>query len=187
MEDHCTHDQTSQQFPGINMVSPTKPLISFMDARKRKGGNSIGDTNENVYSSRPTPLSLQLPPDPNKDSEQFNTLVVKTIRQSGIHKHTFTCKKPPKGWHGCRLCYDKALNNGTKPKELVLEHENDGTTTIQELYSAKERPIGSTSTTEQEFVKPYDPEILCHHLRKEISFGSSIDLSWNLLMTLMTI
>ena len=161
-------EQTSQQFPGINMGTLSKPIISSMDARKRKGGDSIGDTNEIVYSSRPTPLSLQLPPDPNKDSEQFNTLVEITICQCGIHEHTFTCKKPPKGWHGCRLCYDRALNNGTKPKELVLVHENDGTTTINELYSAKEKPIGSTSTAQQEFVEPYDPEK--HPLKDELSY-----------------
>ena len=169
----CNHDVTdtvvmSQQFPGINVGTLTKPIISSVDARKRKGGDYFGDTNETVSSSRPTPLSLQLPPDPNKDSEQFNTLVVTTICQCGIHKHTFTCKKPKKGWNGCRLCYDKALNNGTKPKELVLEHENDGTTTINELYSAKERPIGSTSTTEQEYVEPYDPER--HPAKEELCY-----------------
>ena len=169
----CNHDVTdtvvmSQQFPGINVGTLTKPIISSVDARKRKGGDYFGDTNETVSSSRPTPLSLQLPPDPNKDSEQINTLVVTTICQCGIHKHTFTCKKPKKGWNGCRLCYDKALNNGTKPKELVLEHENDGTTTINELYSAKERPIGSTSTTEQEYVEPYDPER--HPAKEELCY-----------------
>ena len=58
---------------------------------------SIGDTNETKSSSNPTPLALQLPPDPNEESEQFKTFVGTTICHCGIHIHTFTCKKPPKG------------------------------------------------------------------------------------------
>jgi len=51
----------------------------------------------------------------------------------GIHTHSFTCKKPPKGWHGCRLCYKKGFNNGTKPVELVYTIQPDGTIEWYEL------------------------------------------------------
>ena len=155
-----------------------------MDARKRKGSNSIGDTNETVYSSRPTPYSMQLPPDPAKENEQFKTFVCLVISRCGIHVHTFTCKKPPKGWLGCRLCYDKALSNGTRPIELRGTMQPDGTTNWEEVDSRKKsvdeiQPDGSIITVEQEYVE-YDPEV---HTSKEnlypyhlaafgLSFGS---------------
>ena len=106
----CTRDTTQSTFvskyPGIEMrfggvLPPSKS--------KAKAA-SIGDTNETKSSSNPTPLALQLPPDPAEESEQFKTFVGTTICHCGIHIHTFTCKKPPKGWHGCRLCFDKALS-----------------------------------------------------------------------------
>jgi len=178
-------EQTSQQYPGINVVTPTKPIISSMDARKRTGGKSIGDTNKTVYSSRPTPYSMQLPPDPAKENEQFKTFVGLVISRCGIHVHTFTCKKPPKGWHGCRLCYDKALSNGTRPIELRCTMQPDGTTNWEEVDSRKKsvdeiQPDGSIITVEQEYVEPYDPEgthqkriyILYHLAAVGLSFGS---------------
>ena len=179
-------EQTSQQYPGINVVTPTKPIISSMDARKRTGGKSIGDTNKTVYSSRPTPYSMQLPPDPAKESEQFKTFVCLVICRCGIHVHTFTCKKPPKGWLGCRLCYDKALSNGTRPIELRGTMQPDGTTNWEEVDSRKTsvdeiQPDGSIITVEQEYVEPYDPEV---HTSKEnlypLPSGSSRTVVWEL-------
>jgi len=164
VDDHCTQantDQTSQKYPGINVVTPTKPIISSMDL-KRKGGKSIGDTSQNVFSSRPKPRATELPPDPEINDGDFKTFVAVTICHCGIHIHTFTCKKPPKGWHGCRLCFPKALSNGTRPIELASSIQPDGTTQWDELdphvteYETEE-PHGYTRKVKQDCVEAWDP------------------------------
>ena len=80
----------------------------------------------------PPPRAILLPPDPHLRSE-YKTHVAVTVCHCGIHTHSFTCKKPPKGWHGCRLCYKKGLSNGTKPVELVYTIQPDGTIEWYEL------------------------------------------------------
>ena len=175
------------RYPGIVMTIPTKPILSYLDELRMEKKNAkknatIGDTSQTVSSSRPTPLALQLPPDPIKESEQFKEHVGNIICFCGIHQHTHTCRKPPKGWRRCRLCKPTALNDGTKPLELVLEHEHDETYTINVLESEQERPKGSTSTTQQEFVGPYDPE---NHTPKEklcspLQSDSSRTIIWEL-------
>jgi len=164
VDDHCTQantDQTSQKYPGINVVTPTKPIISSRDL-KRKGGKSIGDASQNVFSSRPKPRAMELPPDPEINDGDFKTFVGVTICHCGIHMHTFTCKKPPKGWHGCRLCFPKALSNGTRPIELASSIQPDGTTQWDELdphvteYEIEE-PRGYTRKVKQDCVEAWDP------------------------------
>ena len=168
VDDHCTQantDQTSQKYPGINVVTPTKPIISFMDSLKMKGGDSIGNTSRNVSSSRPRPSGSQLPPHPSKDEGSFKSFAGVTICHCGIHIHTFTCKKPPKGWHGCRLCFSKPLSNMTRPIELASSLQPNGTTQWDELYPygteyVKEKSDGSTEKGEQEYVRDpdWDPD-----------------------------
>ena len=172
----------SQQYPGINVVTPTKPIISSRDALRRKGGDSIGGTNETVYSSRPSAQAMRLPPDPTKDRKLFNTHVVITICQCGIHNHTFTCHKPPNGREGCRLCLPRAPNDGTKPIELRLEIKPDGSEQWDQIMNEDEiQADGSTSTVERKCVDPYDSEV---HITKEnlspLPSGSSRTIVWEL-------
>ena len=86
----------------------------------------------------PPPRAILLPPDPHLRSE-YKTHVAVTVCHCGIHTHSFTCKKPPKGWHGCRLCYQKGLSNGTKPVELVYTIQPDGTIEWYELEPEKQK------------------------------------------------
>lgn len=74
------------------------------------------------------PRVLELPPDPEEDKASYKSHVALTVCHCGIHTHSFTCKKPPKGWHGCRMCYGKALSNGTRPVELLASLQPDGST-----------------------------------------------------------
>ena len=162
----------SQQFPGINVGTLTKPIISSMDARKRIGGKSIGDTNETVYSSRPSAQAMRLPPDPTKDRKLFNTHVVITICQCGIHNHTFTCKKPKTGLEGCRLCLPRAPSDGTRPIEIRLAIKPDGSVQWDQIMNEDEiQTDGSTSTVERKCVDPYDSEV---HITKEKSISFTI-------------
>ena len=157
MEDHCEHDdgiqQISQQFPGINIIPPEKPILA--------ANTSFSQTTQGLTSSRPKPRAAQLPPRHMEDD--FKTFVAVIICHSGIHMHTFTCKKPPKGWHGCRLCFPKALSNGTRPIELLASVQPDGTTQWDELdphiteYEIEE-PDGSPLKGSQDCIQSWDPD-----------------------------
>ena len=41
------------------------------------------------------------------------------ICRSGIHSHCFTCRKPPKGYTGCRMCKPSGLTVSTSPVQLI--------------------------------------------------------------------
>jgi len=167
-------------FQGIKMRAIPMPIIP---SKSKAKVSFIGDTNETISSSKPTPLALQLPPDPNKQGEQFKSFVGIIICHCGIHVHTFTCKKPPKGWQGCRLCYDKALNNGTRPIELRCTMQPDGTTQWDMLEKSRTevQADGSTKIIVENHVEPYDPEV---HTSKEnlypLPSGSVRTIVWEL-------
>ena len=40
------------------------------------------------------------------------------VCKCNIHKHTFTCRKPPNGWFGCRLCKPSGQSQSTRPVQL---------------------------------------------------------------------
>jgi len=119
-------------------------------------------------------------PDPDEDRGNYKTYVAITVCYCGnIHSHSFTCKKPPKGWHGCRLCYPKYLINFTKPIELVTDIQPDGSINWEELDSLVNTItpvpyppyyIKTTETTEntitQESVGPYNPDF--HQLKQNM-------------------
>ena len=46
------------------------------------------------------------------------------ILKIGIHKHTFTCKKPPSGKHKCRGGYPVASNAKTRPILLAINENH---------------------------------------------------------------
>jgi len=165
----CTRDDTTQstflsKYTGISMNSPSKMTLSSVSLKKNKNGKVPS-------SSRLRPQSTQLPPDPRIKKDDFKTFVGVTICHCGVHVHTFTCKKPPKGWHGCRLCFPKALSNSTRPIEIASSVQPDGTTQWDELdpygteYVTKsyesieelQQSDESTKTLTQEYVKPYEP------------------------------
>ena len=111
------------------------------------------------------PRVAHLPPDPVQDGDKFKTYVSYTICRCGIHEHTWTCRKPPKGWRGCRLCYPKECTCGTKPIELESILQPDGTIEWNE-FELCEKSVsvqevdGSINTVKQAYVCPYDPSQL---------------------------
>ena len=108
------------------------------------------------------PRVAHLPPDPVQDSDNFKNHVSCTICRCGTHEHTWTCRKPPKGWRGCRLCYPKECTCGTKPIELESILQPDGTIEWNE-FESREKSVsvqevdGSINTVKQAYVCPYDP------------------------------
>ena len=158
----CSNDTLKESFeshfPGIRMAA--NPIVTSSDTLKKD--NTKNQSNAVPSSSRSRPRATQLPPDPRIKDGEFKTFVGVTICHCGIHIHTFTCKKPPKGWHGCRLCFPKALSNGTRPIELASSIQPDGTTQWDELdphvteYETEE-PHGYTRKVKQDCVEAWDP------------------------------
>jgi hypothetical protein len=70
--------------------------------------------------------AMQLPPCPEELPAAFSAHVEKTICTCGIHEHCFTCKKPPNGWHGCRLCMPRGFCTCTKPVQLGINSVSGG-------------------------------------------------------------
>jgi len=184
------------RYPGIVMTIPTKPILSYSDElkmkmKKMKGKATIGDTSQTLSSSRPRPRATQLPPHPSNDMGNFKTFVAVTVCHCGIHVHTFTCKKPPKGWHGCRLCKPSPLSNGTRPLEIASSILTDGTTQWDELepYGTEYEPRcyetkqsdAPTRLVKQEYVSGWDPDR--HTMKEDISplkSDSSRTIIWEL-------
>jgi len=148
--------------------------------------SNANETRINAHKESWAPMVMHRPPDPANDGDTFKTFVSKIICRCGIHEHTFTCHKPPNGWHGCRLCYTRALNNGTKPIELSIERQPDGSVDYDMLDPCETTVTvtdvdGFTSTVKQEFVAPYDSEL---HVNKEnldlLQSGGRRTIVWEL-------
>ena len=164
----CSNDTLEESFeshfPGIRMAA--NPIVTSSDTLKKD--NTKNQSNAVPSSSRSRPRATQLPPDPRIRDGQFKSFVGVTICHCGIHMHTFTCKKPPKGWHGCRLCFPKALSDGSRPIEIAPSIQPLGNKQWDELdpygteYIEKKVDL-STQKIEQEYVKlsipdPEEPE-----------------------------
>lgn len=116
-----------EKLQGIELNPSLKPLPSSNDS-------SVGDANRQSFISKPPiPRAILVPPERERLVEYKSHVAATVCACGNIHTHSFTCRKPPKGWHGCRMCYSKALVNGTKPIELVCETKDDGTLLWQEL------------------------------------------------------
>ena len=55
------------------------------------------------------------PPHPAKNRRRFLHHAHRNILYSGIHSHCLTCRKPPRGYHGCRLNKPSGLCECTNP------------------------------------------------------------------------
>ena len=155
------------KYPGITMTIPNEPIGYTSSDEDSVTDNSTPQ----VSSRRALPRAMMEAPDPKREPEEFKTHVALTVCYCGnIHKHSFTCKKPLKGWHGCRMCYSKALSNGgTKPIELLCTVHTDGSIGWEELDSFthnfdKRQADGTIRSVQQQYVGPYDPE---KHTTKE--------------------
>jgi len=140
--DGCATESTTKRKSSLKRSKP----MSFVPKSSKANETAGSSVNKESW----TPMVMHRPPDPVQESDKFKNHVVMTICRCGIHEHTFTCHKPKNGWHGCRLCYTKALSNGTQPIELIIVNQPDGTF---EYYIHD-----SLEKSGQQFIRPYDPE-----------------------------
>lgn len=122
------------------------------------------DSNTAAWAKRPLPRTILLSPDPEEEVVKYESFVSETVCYCGLHSHSFTCKKPPRGWHKCRLCYPKSRHHKTRAIELYRdETEKDPDKQVKD----KE-------------VEPYDPfkhprsDILCFPIKP----GGGRDIAW---------
>ena len=175
-----TKPQDNQDTSVDTSASPSnKPIVLSQDTSSDEDSVTDNSTPQ-ARSRRPLPRATMEIPDPKEEPEKFKTHVALTVCCCGIHIHSFTCKKPPKGWHGCRLCYMKALSNGgTKPIELVSTVEPDGSIGWTELDSLthnfeQKQTDGTIISVQQEYVGSYDPK---KHTSKDNAYPLRSDIS----------
>ena len=51
----------------------------------------------------------------------IQTIFFENVLKTGIHEHTFTCKKPPQGFHHCRTGKPSGDSHKTQPVFLEIE------------------------------------------------------------------
>ena len=129
----CTDDPISDPPPSKRARTGFQLPPNIIEADNANMTLPAGSRPKNTASGNTSiPRVLEQPPHPVKESERFKTHVGLTVCYCGIHTHSFTCKKPPKGFHGCRMCYGRALSNGTRPIELFAS-VSDGVIQWDEL------------------------------------------------------
>ena len=129
----CTDDPISDPPPSKRARTGFQLPPNIIEADNANMTLPAGSRPKNTASGNTSiPRVLEQPPHPVKESEKFKTHVGLTVCYCGIHTHSFTCKKPPKGFHGCRMCYGRALSNGTRPIELFAS-ASDGVIQWDEL------------------------------------------------------
>ena len=68
---------------------------------------------------KPVGRAMFVSPCPENEREQFQKHAYCNVCTCGIHSHCLTCRKPPKGYTGCRLNMPRDNVKGTKPVELI--------------------------------------------------------------------
>ena len=72
-------------------------------------------------------------------TENWNHHLYTSLQRTGIHEHTFTCKKPPQGAERCRGAKPSALCNKTQP--IFLEYEENKFSNKKEIIETMPQPL----------------------------------------------
>ena len=81
------------------------------------------------------PICLRNCPIPGENPEAFQGRVYCCVCRVGLHEHRFTCAKPPKARHWCRLCYPRGLKNKNGPVQLIPNPHNDTDDKTQPVFT----------------------------------------------------
>ena len=114
---------------------------------------------------------MKHPPKPSDTQDNWKQFFWENILQTGIHEHTFTCKKPPSGRHRCRGAFPAGLSQSTQPLLLETSPEEEGnslsditptvsTATIPQLPSRYSR------NCQEQPIPPQDDRLIVWELRR---------------------
>lgn len=113
---------------------------------------------------RRTGRAMLVPPDPRNNRRDFCHFSNQTACTCGIHQHCLTCRKPPKGFTGCRLAMPRGLVFRTGPVELIdttMDEVRNAPVEYKVLDSVRER--SAVPIPRHEDLSPFenmDPRII---------------------------
>ena len=75
--------------------------------------------------------------------EEWKQYMWENIIQSRIHEHSITCRKPPSGYHGCRMVYGAGFNAKTQCRELKAQWDKreQGTPLLELVPEESKEPV----------------------------------------------
>jgi len=117
-----------------------------------------------------TGRAMMVLPDPEQDSDNYDQFTNDCICHSGIHTHCMTCRKPPRGWTGCRLAKPSGLVEKTGPVELVDITQPDNHTQIEFEINDTIRPLEEVTDgpvdPDVAIVNPPDPRLVVWEIER---------------------
>jgi len=125
-----------------------------------------------VYGERKkrTGRAMLIAPHPSEKRQDFVNFSHQTVCMCGIHQHCLTCRKPPKGYTGCRLAKPSGSVSLTGPVELI-DTTQDDVRNAQVEYETKEtvRERLSVPIPVHEDLSPFhtlDPRIIVWEVKR---------------------
>ena len=84
-------------------------------------GLALFNNSSNTFGTRKKrkATAMKVPLDPRFKRSKFRHYVHDIFCYCGIHIHCMTCRKPPKGWTGCRLSKPSGFSAHTEPVQLI--------------------------------------------------------------------
>lgn len=104
------------------MYNATLPVSKHVEQIMTKHIKKSGDKFVIIPSQMKCYMSQKLCPMP-RNQLKWKEFHYDNVSKTGIHDHTFTCKKPPAGNHRCRGGYKAGLNSKTQPLLLGVPEE----------------------------------------------------------------
>lgn len=109
--------------------------LVLQQMKKTEGGRKLLPPLAKMYSS------MRTVPSPTQNKEQWNDYMYHNMIRTGIHEHSFSCKKPPAGAHRCRNGYCCACNGSTAPIFLRLNQSDVEKVITKEITLSEVMPV----------------------------------------------
>lgn len=126
-----------------SMYSAAMPMSSHMEQMLHQKMKHNEEGKQMLPKLSRSYASMHHVPSPVQDPSEWLRLLLMNIYRTGIHSHSFTCRKHAAGRFRCRGAFPCACNQKTGPIELLLPWCSDATDeTLQPL--SKAIPLQST-------------------------------------------
>jgi hypothetical protein len=152
-----------------SMYTAELPLnIHVSDILKKE----MQQSNSLCELKRQIPEAMQIPPTPISNNDAFNMYWYNLATNHNMHKHSFTCMKPPHGHLSCRLAKPSGLSSITKAVQIravdSAPNHNNQMTEFEEM----DRPNFPQSNKDRDYqIQPYpklDDRTLVWELQRPI-------------------
>jgi len=117
-------------------------------------------------------------PSPRAPDNEFEKFMWENLLRTGIHTHTFTCKKPPAGRHRCRGAFCCGFSFSTTPQwlETITEEDQAGIPLSEITPAVCTQPIQPQQSKrkrdyKKQPVPPLDDRIIVWELKRPMLQG----------------